>query len=165
LNKTLNISFTAYLVIYFTILSILLTGCAATKYLPSPTVTTKDSIVYKDRLITLHVPPVRIKGDTVKLSDTVPCPNANWRGTAISKSSHTSVTASLSKGVITISCKEDSLNVLVDSLKAKIREKEVWGDVTVTPAPIVQEVYKMPWWGWLVIGICVLITLLALFKR
>jgi len=165
LQKAINIYFITYLLIYALLIGSLFTSCTVTKYLPSPTVTTKDSIVYKHDTVTLRVPPTIIPGDTVKLTETVPCPDAVWRGTAISKNGRTSVKASLNKGLLSVECKMDSIIQENDSLRAVILSKETFHDKTTVLPPVIEHDRYIPWWMYLVIGVSVLIALLALFKR
>lgn len=134
-------------------------GCRA----PKPMVNTivKDSVVYKDSLIKVYVPPVVVPGDTVKLTEKVPCPETQWKGQSKSKSGRTQVAAEINNGTLNVECFTDSLLHVQDSLEQVITKMSRYKQEIVTISSVE---YKMPWWGWLLIAVALLIALVALFK-
>lgn len=141
----------------------MMASCRSAKVSVGPEVIVRDSIVYRDREVKVPVPPVKIPGDTVKLVDTVPCPDTQWRGTATSTSGRTKLTAEIDKGKIRIDCKTDSLTKVIDSLQFKISEVERYKEKVRTITIEVPKQY-IPWWVYLIIGMCV-VTMLILLRR
>jgi hypothetical protein len=112
----------------------------------------KDSTVvkyyYRDSIINLP-------GDTVKITTSVPCPEAKWQAQA--KSGRTVLVASLKNGELSIDCKQDSL-----LLRISLLEKELERNTsTIVHVPVPQEVirYRTPWWAKITLALsAILIT-------
>ncbi len=162
-SRACNLYFAGFLILY-TIVMFISFGCTSVKYLPSPTITVRDSVAYHDTTVLVQSTSITIPGDTVKLTDTVPCPDAVWRGTATSKNGRTSVKASLNKGLLTVDCKTDSLLKQLDSLRAVIKVKELYHAKETVLPPVVEHDRYIPWWVYAIIVVCALIAVLSLVK-
>jgi hypothetical protein len=110
--KKANAIFITILVMYTIIMMTLLLGCRTNKPVVDQV---KDSTVvkyyYRDSIITL-------KGDTVQIKTTVPCPEAKWSAQA--KSGRTVLVASLKNGELSIDCKQDSLLLRISLLEKEL---------------------------------------------
>lgn len=162
-NKVNNIP---YEILYLTAIILMLVwvcqGCRTTRVI-SPKIVVKDSVVYKDTTIYVDVPPVLIPGDTVKLKETVPCPDAQWKGTSTSLSNRTHITAELVHGVLTVECIADSLMRENEKLRADIKIKESYRNETITNYQEIPKWY-IPWWVWLIVALAVVCLIIALKK-
>lgn len=137
-------------------------SCRTVKYIPGETII-KDSVVFKDTSVYITVPPIVIPGERLTLHDTVPCPDAQWKGTAKSLTGRTTINAEINNGKIKIDCKTDSLIKRIDSLQAVIKYKESYS-VKVTNNPVPVSKWYIPWWVWLWSGINLLIIIIILRK-
>jgi hypothetical protein len=156
MQKIVNYLLLLFAIVYTVVMTVTLSGCKAVRVVQIETVT-KDSIIFKDHYVTIQVPPTRIPGDTVKLTDTVPCPDAQWKGSKKSKSGRTTVSASLDKGLLSIDCAVDSLLHENDSLKAVVKNMESYKTVATTETVEVPTPY-VPWWVYVTVGLCILIA-------
>ena len=123
---------------------VVLSGCSK-KMLPGINTVTKDSVttiikyVPKDSLIFLP-------GDTVEISEVIPCPDVEWQQTNTSESGKTKVTAKISKGVLTVNCATDSLQKRITWLEKELsttRAKETTTTITLPPK---RYIPKWVWW-------------------
>ncbi len=129
-----------------TILSlVLLTASCSKKLSPTvetvikETITTDTVYVPKEKIIT-------IPGDSVMITDTIPCPELNYHKEATSKSGNVKATVNISKGNLQVDCKTDSLIQRIQWLEAHSKQvvnKET--TITITPPPK-RYIPKWVWW-------------------
>lgn len=148
-NRKVNIYFIGWLVV-FVIFWIAMLSCK-TNNCPTAGVDTRDSIVYKDSIIPVFVPPFFFPGDKVTIHDTIPCPGLKWNASATSESGRTTVNASINNGKINIDCKTDSMIKVIDSLKAVVRLKEQYQAKTIRILVPVPDPYT-PKWVWYLVS-------------
>jgi hypothetical protein len=126
-----------------------------------PQVITKDSIILKDTTIYVKQR-IFIPGDSVLISDTIPCPDVEYHKEAKSTLGKTTAKVDISKGRLTVDCKVDSLNKIIDSLKVQLQTKEAYHkEVQVVEKPV----EKTPLWVWYTFGVIGLMLILFLIKR
>jgi hypothetical protein len=145
--KRADTIFITILAVYVIVVMALLFGCRTAKPVVDQV---KDSTVvkyyYRDSIINLP-------GDTVKITTTVPCPEAKWQAQA--KSGRTVLVASLKNGELSIDCKQDSL-----LLRISLLEKELERNTsTIVHVPVPQEVirYRTPWWAKITLALSVIL--------
>ena len=135
----------------------LLTSCVTQqrcleKYPPQ----VKDSVVYKGRL-EKFTDTLRLPGEQVQIRDTIPCPEAN-----ISKEvKRGNVTAKLTikKGVVTVDCKTDSLQKVIDHYKL-LYEKELYNTKTIA-VPTTRKIDIVVRWIAAIEALFIIINLIA----
>jgi hypothetical protein len=145
--KRADTIFITILAVYVIVVMALLFGCRTAMPVVDQV---KDSTVvkyyYRDSIINLP-------GDTVKITTSVPCPEAKWQAQA--KSGRTVLVASLKNGELSIDCKQDSL-----LLRISLLEKELERNTsTIVHVPVPQEVirYRTPWWAKITLALSVIL--------
>jgi hypothetical protein len=125
-----------------------------------PQVITKDSVVFKDTTIYVKQKIV-IPGDTVTLTDSIPCPDVKYHKVVKSPSGKTTAKVDIDKGKLTVDCQTDSLTKVIDSLRIEIKTKESYhNEVKIVEKPVT----KAPAWVWfLLIGVAI-VTVLVILK-
>jgi hypothetical protein len=123
----------------------------------------KDSIVVKEKIVTKDTT-IYIKGDSVTIYDTIPCPEAEYKKEVISKKGNVTATVDIENGKIHVNCKQDSLQAYITWLETQIiKEKTISeADVKVVEVPVEVPVKYTPKWHWYLHGI-LFILLLYLF--
>lgn len=124
-----------------------------------PQIVTKDSIVIKDTVITVRLVKIPIPGDKVTLHDSIPCPDVQYHKEIKSPSGRTSAKVDINKGKLTVDCKVDSLNRVIDSLQVKIKTTEAYhSEVKTIEVPVVKK--RTPLWAWIMLSAIVLYFLI-----
>jgi hypothetical protein len=108
-------------------------------------VSTMEKVVYRDTTII-------IPGATIQIHDTIPCKGVIYH--VQKDSAGVEATVDLNKGVLTVTCKEDSLRkVLLNMASDYIslyKQKNTTIRITV-PGPVITKWY-IPKWVWYVLG-------------
>lgn len=117
-----------------------------------PQIVTKDSIVVKDTTVYVTLRDT-IPGDSVVLHDSIPCPDVQFHKEVKSPSGRTTAKVDINKGKITVDCKIDSLNRVIDSLQVKLKTTEAYhSEVKTVEVPVIKK--RTPVWAWvLLVGI------------
>lgn len=127
-----------------------LSGCATQRRCFEkfpPQVITRDSIIQKDTTIYRDTA-ITIPGDTVVISEKIPCPDVKFSKSVKSQKGSVTASATLRGGVLHIECKADSLQVVIKNLETKIRSLEKYHtEVKIVQAPPKIK-YKVPAWCW-----------------
>lgn len=126
-----------------------------------PQIITKDSVILKDTTIYVKQTIV-IPGDSVLITDSIPCPDVEYHKEAKSSSGKTTAKVDISKGKLTVDCKVDSLNKIIDSLKVQLQTKETYHAETKL---VEKPVEKTPAWVWFVFGGVILAFIIGLVKK
>lgn len=134
------------------LLGLLFASCSR-NMLPTVQTVIKDSIVQTEHTVhtrdTMYLP-----GDSVEISVAVPCPDATIN--QVVKSGKTTLRAKLENGRLTVDCKTDSLQQIIDSLTI-LKNKEITKTITTTVnVPVEVVKYKVPTWCWWLLGFNVL---------
>ncbi|MBU7576656.1 MAG: hypothetical protein KAF40_01220 [Flavihumibacter sp.] len=159
-QKHLNISAILYLFAYMVIIVIVLTGCRSSR-MPAEKVIYRDSIVEVEKIVKVAVPPIVLPGKTITLHEPVPCPDVQWGASNQTSDGKLKVSAKLSNGQLTVRCNLDSMQVIQDSLEAKVKVLETHKSVETEKYIPVPKPY-IPWWAWLMglLGVCGIIIAL-----
>lgn len=126
-----------------------------------PQIITKDSVILKDTTIYVKQTIV-IPGDSVLIKDSIPCPDVEYHKEAKSPSGKTTAKVDISKGRLTVDCKVDSLNKIIDSLKVQLQTKETYHQETKL---VEKPVEKTPMWVWFVFGGVILAFIIGLLIK
>ncbi len=128
-----------------TILSLLLFASCSRNVLPTVQTVIKDSIVHTSQ--TIHTrDTIYFAGDSVEISVAIPCPEAVIN--QVAKSGKTVVSAKIEKGRLTVNCKTDSMQAIIDSLTI-VKQKEVFKTITTTvQVPVEVIKHTIPAWCW-----------------
>lgn len=133
------------LVIQFTLL--LLAGCNR-KVCPEISTATNDSSITK--IITVpNDTTIILPGDAVEVTDTLPCPELNYRKEAVSKSGNMKASISISKGKLDVACNTDSLEKVITWYESQLMQ-ENYKTITVAKT-VTKKEYKIPKWLWYVL--------------
>jgi hypothetical protein len=125
-----------------------------------PQIVTKDSIVVKDTTVYVTLRDT-IPGDSVLLDDSIPCPDVQYHKEVKSPSGRTTAKVDINKGKLTVDCKVDSLNRVIDSLQVKIKTTEAYhSQVKTIEVPVVK--YKTPVWAWIMLAAIALYFLIPI---
>ena len=122
-----------------------------TKIVIKDSIVNTTEIIYRDS--TIYLP-----GDTTEIGFAIPCPEFSQE----KKKGNTTIgVKSDGKGNVKITCREDSLKLVIDSLQTIISKKEVYHSeekTTVVEKPVTVLKYKIPKWCWwlLIINIALL---------
>ena len=141
-------------IILFIIIAASFTSCISQKKCNDrypPQIITKDSVVERE-VVTYRDTTITVPGDSVKIHDTIPCPDVVYHKEVKSKSGRTTAKVDINKGTLTVECKTDSLQRVIDSLASVIKTKEVYKTTTVIKEKPVTK-YRIPKWCWWYIGI------------
>lgn len=112
----------------------------------------KDSIIEREK-IEYRDTTIFLPGDTTEISVAIPCPDVVIDTTAKKGRLNLSVKSD-GRGNVKVNCNSDSLNLVIDSLKTVIKEKESYhSNYTEKKIPYAVEVikYKIPGWCWWVL--------------
>jgi hypothetical protein len=127
------------------ILSLVLFASCSRNMLPTVQNDTKDSTVQTEHTIhttdTVYVP-----GDSVEISVAIPCPDAVFNQEV--NNTNTKLKVKLKNGQLTVNCKTDSLQKIIDSITTVKRwelHKTITKTITVKEKVIK---YKVPAWCW-----------------
>jgi hypothetical protein len=138
-NKILSALFFIAGVAGLVVFLVSISGCRSSKELLTEKKEITDSVrtevKWKDTVIYL-------KGDSVKITTKVPCPDAKWKGSA--KGGRLNLDASLENGELHIDCKTDSLLQVI-----KMRETEIERirkEVNTKQHIKQTTIYKIPNW-------------------
>lgn len=127
-----------------------------------PQIVTKDSIVIKDTTVYITLRDT-IPGDSVLLHDSIPCPDVQYHKEVKSPSGRTSAKVDINKGKLTVDCKTDSLNRVIDSL-IKLKSAQTYhSEVTTVEVPVVK--YKTPVWAWIMLAAIALYFLIPIIIK
>ncbi len=140
--------------------SVLMSSCITAKKCAErypPQLVTKDSIVVKDTIIFKNIP-VIIKGDSIIIHDSVPCPGVQFHKEVETKSG-LKAKVDFNNGKLNVECKYDSLVAVITHQAQQIRTLERYKQETKTSQlpPVVKIKYKVPKWCWVLLIINVLV--------
>jgi len=128
-----------------------------------PQIVTKDSIIVKDTVISIRLVKIPIPGDSVVLHDSIPCPDVQFHKEVKSPSGRTTAKVDINKGKLTVDCKVDSLNRVIDSLQIKLKTTESYhSQVKTVEVPVVK--YKAPGWAWFLLGAALLFIGITIYR-
>lgn len=138
------------------ILILLLASCISQKKCYErfpPQIITKDSVVLKDTTIYLTIRDT-IAGETVKVYDSIPCPDLEYHKEVSSKSGRTTAKVDISKGKLSVDCKTDSIIKVLEDVRAQLKVSESYHSQTVVvDKPVVE--YKTPSWAWALLSLSI----------
>ncbi len=140
--------------------SALLSSCITAKKCAErypPQLMTKDSIVVKDTVIFKNIREI-IKGDSIIIHDSVPCPGVQFHKEVGTKSG-LKAKIDLNDGKLNVECKYDSLVAVITHQSQQIRTLERYKQETKTSQlpPVVKIKYRVPKWCWVLLIINVLV--------
>ena len=158
-------------IVLFAIL-ILMASCATQRRCAQrfpPQVVAQDStslekiIEYKDTIITTP-------GDSVFLHDTLPCPGVNYTKEVKSKSGRTTATATIRNNHLSVDCRTDSLELVINSLRREYNNSTRNITKTITVANPADAALKAEnkrlrnRYNWLIIVIVLVVSLRIYFR-
>lgn len=85
----------------------------------SQVIEVRDSIIY-ERDVQIIDTTIYVPGDSVRIVDTIPCPEAKMNREVVSKNGKTSARVVILDGIVTVDCKTDSLQLLVQMLRREL---------------------------------------------
>jgi hypothetical protein len=115
--------------------------------------TQTNSIELRDTII--H-DTIRLKGEEICITDTLPCPEAKYSRKERKNGLSTEIT--LKNGVLTVDCKEDSLNLAhsieVKKYKSIIRRQATQLQKSKSNEHETRTIIenRVPWWMWMLLG-------------
>ena len=96
-------------------------------------------------------------GDTVIISEIIPCPEVEYHQEKRSENGGTKATVHLSKGQLTVECATDSLEAKIRYLERELSRTTVQQITTTITTPPQRYIPKWAWW---LLGLSLLYVLL-----
>lgn len=147
------------IIIYsFCLFSILYTIGCSRRLAPTSTVTTKDSIVYRDTTVFVNIP-IKVTGDSVTIHDTIiGIPKTLKAQNTVTKGKNTA-SYKIDNGTITVDCNTAAYEDTIKDLRVKLQTSQSFhskDEVISVPVEVIK--YKTPNWIKWLLGIEVLVV-------
>lgn len=121
-----------------------LSACSRKTFPVTTTRDVKDSTLV-ETIVTYRSDTIMLKGDTVTLTATIPCPDVVLKEQK--NSGRVTLNTELKNGVLKVECVTDSLMHVVDSLKElNTRIMRIKSEVITVSTPVDVIKYRIPFW-------------------